>query len=420
MGPRDAARESAGMAFVSGAPGRPPRRRLSRRGLLTSATVSAAAAAVGPVPAARAAGTAPATGRDATLPPPDGAALRSAVDDLAHPRASGAQVRVGGPAGGWYGTSGVADPATGRPVGPNDKVRAGSVTKAFVATVLLQLVDEGRLQLTDPVRRHLPGLLPERFGALTMAHLLTHTSGLPDHVGMPEPTTPEAVVRHRFDRWSPRQIVATVTGGPLKFAPGTAQEYRGVNYVLAALVIERITGRPYGLVIRDRVLRPLRLGHTSFPSAHGDDRHIHGPHVHGCLLMSDGSRRDVTEFDMSSSWADGEIVTSTGDLYRFLTALFGGALLPERQLRRMCTLPHVRMLDGSPARYGAGLQTATVNGITFWGKTGEQYGYATGMFATRDRQRQLVWTFSPVELGADPSPMSSRLVAAATGAGTRG
>ncbi|MBO8192764.1 beta-lactamase family protein [Streptomyces oryzae] len=375
----------------------------------------AAVAAVGtPVPVAVADSKGEA-GRP-TLPPPDARALRAAIDDLGHPRASGAQLRVSGSAGRWYGTSGVADPATGRPVGLNDKVRAGSITKTFVATAALQLADEGRLRLESPVRHYLPTLLPERFGAITVAQLLNHTSGLPDHVGLPDLSTPEAVLRHRFDRWTPQQIVATVTGGQLKFRPGSKQEYRGINYVLAALVIEQVTGRPYGLVIRNRILRPLRLGHTSFPSANGNEVSIHGPHMHGCLEMSDGTLTDITEFDMSVSHADGEIVTSTGDMHRFLAALFSGSLLPQRQLRKMFTLPpkHVRMLDGSPARYSTGLQTATVNGVTLWGKTGEQYGYAAGMFATRDQQRRLVWAFTPVRLGASQSPMAQRIADAAT------
>ncbi|MFI8852471.1 serine hydrolase domain-containing protein [Streptomyces sp. NPDC053499] len=391
------------------------RRRPSRRALLAGVASGAAVATLGtPVPVA-VADSKGETGRP-TLRPPDAGALRAAIDDLDHPRSSGAQLRVSGSAGRWYGTSGVADPATGRPVGLNDKIRAGSVTKAFVATAALQLADEGRLRLESPVRHYLPALLPERFGAITVAQLLDHTSGLPDHVGLPEMSTPEAVLRHRFDRWTPQQLVATVTGGELKFRPGTRQEYRGINYVLAALVIEQVTGRPYGIEIRERILRPLRLGHTSVPSAEGSPRRIRGPHMHGCLELSDGTLADVTEFDMSVAHADGEIVTSTGDMHRFLSALFSGSLLPQRQLRRMFTLPpaHVRMLDGSPARYSTGLQTVTVNGVTLWGKTGEQYGYASGMFATRDQQRRLVWAFTPVQLGADPSPMSQRIAEAAT------
>ena len=394
----------------------------SRRILLAGVASGAALAAVGTPVAAHASSRRTGAGAGAvTLPPPDAGALRAAIDELGEPRSSGAQLRVSGSAGRWYGTSGVSDPATGRPLGLNDKVRAGSITKAFVATVVLQLADERRLRLESPVRHYLPELLPESFGAITVAQLLDHTSGMPDHVGLPEMKTTEQILRHRFDRWTPRQIVATATRGPLKFAPGTKQEYRGINYVLAALVVEQVTGRPYGAEVRDRLLRPLRLGHTSFPSLSGYDRRVHGPHVHGCLEAADGSLVDVTEFDMSASFADGEIISSTGDLHRFLAALFSGALLPERQLRRMFTLPpkHVTMLDGTPARYSTGLQTATVGGIVWWGKTGEQNGYASAMFATRDQQRRLVWSFSPMTAGADPSPMSERIVGAASGVAGR-
>ncbi|QKW05823.1 serine hydrolase [Streptomyces sp. NA04227] len=351
----------------------------------------------------------------AVLPPPSPRALRAALADLTQPRSTGAQLRVSGSAGCWQGTVGVADLRTGRAVGLDDRVRAGSITKPFVATVLLQLAEEGRLRLDVPVRQLLPGLLPLDFAAITVAHLLNHTSGLPDHRGLPAWRTPEEVLRHRYDRWTPHRIVATVTGSPLKFAPGTRQEYRGINYVLAALVIERLTGRRYGDEIRRRLLRPLGLHHTLFPSSHGNDPRLHGSYVHGYLDLKDGSRADVSEYDMSSSWADGEIVSSTGDLERFLTALFSGDLLPAHRLERMFTLPpaEVRMLDGSPARYSDGLQTATVAGVTWWGKTGETYGYASAMFATRDQQRRLVWSFTPTELGADPSPMSRRIVTAA-------
>ncbi|MFE2038457.1 serine hydrolase domain-containing protein [Streptomyces scopuliridis] len=180
----------------------------------------------------------------APLPPLDPAALRAAIDDLEHPPSTAAQLRVGGTAGDWYGASGVADIRARRPVTAHDKVRIGSITKVFVATVVLQLVAEGRLGLDRSVRCVLPGLLPARFTPVTVAHLLNHTSGLPDHVGIPEPKTAEEVFRHRCDHWTPQEWVASATNGPLKFAPGTRQEYRGINYVLAALLIDEVTVRP--------------------------------------------------------------------------------------------------------------------------------------------------------------------------------
>ncbi|MBI0293979.1 beta-lactamase family protein [Streptomyces sp. PRKS01-29] len=94
-------------------------------------------------------------------------ALQATIDDLEHPPSTAAQLRVGGTAGYWRGTSGVADIWTQRPVTPQDEVGIGSITKAFVAMVVLQLVAEGRVDLDTPVRRILPELLPARFAAVT-------------------------------------------------------------------------------------------------------------------------------------------------------------------------------------------------------------------------------------------------------------
>ncbi|WBB63508.1 serine hydrolase [Streptomyces sp. WMMC500] len=374
---------------------------LSRRALAGVALTGTAAAAVPSALAgltalsAQPAAAAPAPSAPTPpLPPLDPAALQAAIDDLEHPPSTAAQLRVGGTAGRWYGSSGVADTGTRRPVSPYHRVRIGSVTKVFVATVVLQLVAEGRVALDAPVTRLLPGLLPARFAPVTVRHLLTHTSGLPDHVGIPEPQTAEEVFRHRFDHWTPREWVATATHGPLKFAPGTRQEYRGINYVLAALIVDRVTARPYGHAVATRILRPLDLMRTAVP---GDDRHIRGRHVRGYLRMADGSLRDITAYDQSSARGEGDMISTVDDLDRLLAALFAGELLPPDLLRLMFTLPpdDVRMPDGTPARYSAGLQQAVVGGVTLWGKTGETYGYKNAAFSTRDGRRRFVLAYHP-------------------------
>ncbi|MFF8788127.1 serine hydrolase domain-containing protein [Streptomyces sp. NPDC015125] len=348
------------------------------------------------------------------VPPLNVAALRAAIGDLAHPQLTGSQLRVSGSAGRWYGTAGVADRDSGREIHERDAFRIGSITKVFVATVVLQLAAEHRLPLETPVQRCLPGLLPAHFPPITVLQLLQHTSGLPDEQEPPyDLSTPESIARHRYDRWTPHQIVALVSHGSMKFTPGTKQEYRGINYVLLALLIEGLTGRRYGEVVADRVLRPLGLRHTSVP---GNDPRIHGPHVHGYLKMTDGSLLDITAFDQSLAWGEGEMISHTGDLDRFLTALFSGELLPPRQSERMFTLPpdEVRMLDGSPARYSAGLQTFTINGITLWGKTGERYGYSSALFATRDQQRRVVISFNPTRRDATQAQATQRIAEALT------
>ncbi|MEV5987015.1 serine hydrolase domain-containing protein [Streptomyces sp. NPDC052051] len=343
--------------------------------------------------------------------PTDPGGLQAAISDLSHPQATAAQLLVHARGARWYGTAGAADPAEGRTVRMTDQFRAGSVTKAFVATVVLQLWAEGRVDLDAPLAHCLADLaLPAAFGRITVAQLLDHTSGLPDHQGLPDLSTPEAVLRHRFDRWTPAALIETVEHAPLKFEPGTAQEYRGINYVLLALLVEKLTGRRYGEAIASRVLRPLGLTRTLIPGA---DPRLHGSHIHGCLRMTDGSLRDATVYDQSAYWGEGELVTTAADLFRFQQALFTGDLLPTPAREKLFTLPPatVRMLDGSPARYSMGLQAATVNGTTFWGKSGETYGYRTRMFATRDLSTRFVLSYTPTALNA-PEDMVERVVTA--------
>ncbi|MEV6553044.1 serine hydrolase domain-containing protein [Streptomyces sp. NPDC051597] len=375
-------------------------RNLSRRAFAGSCAAGAFALA-----------TASVTGRSAAAPSGNTSGVQAAISDLAHPQAASSQLLLSWGEGHWYGTAGAADLAHGRPVRADDRFRAGSVTKAFVATVVLQLWAEGLLDLDAPIIRCLPGArLPSRFVSVTVGHLLSHTSGLPDHRGMPDLDTPEKVLRHRFDRWTPAALIDTVTHDSLKFTPGTRQEYRGINYVFLALLIEELTGQRYGDAIADRVLRPLGLTRTLIP---GDDLRLHGPQVRGYLRMTDGSLVDITVYDQSSSWGEGELVATAEDLFRFQQALFTGALLEPQALDKMLALPPstVRMLDGSPARYSMGLQAATVNGKTYWGKTGDTYGYRTRMFATRDLSTRFVLSYTPMPLNAKED-MITRVVTA--------
>ncbi|MFJ1549238.1 hypothetical protein [Streptomyces sp. NPDC088246] len=121
-------------------------------------------------------------------------------------------------------------------------------------------------------------------------------------------------------------------------------------------------------------------------------------------------------YNQSYAYGDGEMTSTVDDLERCTAALFAGRLLPARLLRRMFTLPpeHVRMLGSSSARYSMGLQTATVNGVTFWGKTGKQYGNDSGMFSTLDGQRRLAWSYSPVAGGPEQQRTTKRIVTALT------
>ncbi|MHA7961361.1 serine hydrolase domain-containing protein [Streptomyces sp. L500] len=310
------------------------------------------------------------------------AVLQQALDGVvAGGDAVGARVLVAGNGRTMRLRAGSATLGGRRPVPYEGRYRIGSVTKTFVATVLLQLVAEGKVGLDEPVRRRLPGLLPADKDAITVRMLLHHSSGLADYVS----TVPKGAdfVRHRFDHYDARELVRRIADKPLLFAPGTDWKYTNVNYVLAGLLVEAVTGRPWGAEVTRRVIRPLGLRATSVP---GDDARVPGPHAHGYERVSPGAEPvDVTELDPSVADASGAMISSDTDLDRFLTALTGGRLLPARQLAEL--LPR----EGDRVPYGLGIfRVPNSCGVTAWGHTGEIHGYYTPALTTPDRSRRAV------------------------------
>jgi D-alanyl-D-alanine carboxypeptidase len=374
------------------------------------ATAGTAGASAGGLPAAG-------------LPPLDPAALRQAIGGLPDPAITGALVDITGTAGAWSGASGLSDIATDRPASPDERFRIGSVTKVFTATVVLRLVAERRIDLAESIQHYLPGVLPADVPPITVAELLNHTSGLPAGNAGDGEGDPAAFVAHRFDHPTPAQVVASVDGKPMSFAPGTAQQYNGVNYYLLGMLIERTTGRTYAEEVADVVLRPLGLTETEVPAA--TDYRITGPHLHGYLTVTQGGVArlvDVTE-QSPYPWAEGGMISSARDLDTLLTALFSGRLLPAAEVADMTTLPDVPYVGtndcqlGDPGRacFGMGLMRATIDGVTVWGKTGSRPGYTDGVFATRDLARVLVYAFTPTNENADTSPFIMGIARAALG-----
>lgn len=343
--------------------------------------------------------------------PLDTTALEQALKGLPNDAVNAALVRATGPDGCWTGTAGVADRRTGARVDPDARFRIGSVTKVFTAVVVLQLVAEQRIALDGTVQEYLPGLLPAGYPAVTVRQLLDYTSGLPSPVL--EDDSIEYVVAHRFDRWTPEQYVAAAFAqGAKEFEPGTAQHYRNIGYIVAGMLVEKVTGRSYESQVRDRIVRPLRLTGTTAP---GHDPALHGPHVRGYQIMTDGSVQDVTRWDQSFGWAASSIVSTTRDLDVFTEALLGGRLLPPSVQPELFAVPPVMDVSGKPASFGAGLQRFELRGVgEVWGKSGGWYGYLAGIGGTRDGQRRLVYglTANDAKNGDNPTPVTQQIVAA--------
>ncbi|MFF3894893.1 serine hydrolase domain-containing protein [Streptomyces sp. NPDC001812] len=270
-----------------------------------------------------------------------------------------------------------------------DHFRAGSVTKTFIATVVLQLADEHRLSLSDTVEKHLPGLVRGAGNdgrALTLRSLLNHTSGLYDFAedtGGTVPVTPRQALR------------IALTHSPAD--PGRFT-YSNTNYALLGLVVERVTGHSYATEAERRIISPLRLTGTSFP---GSRTSLPAPH--GRAYSTDGT--DVTELDPRVAGAAGELVTTLADLDRFYASLLGGGLLPPRQLREMLD---TRAAHGS---YGMGLFPVKLPcGTTVWGHNGYISGSYVRTATTADGGHALTLRVNTDAI-ADPGLISAVLAA---------
>jgi D-alanyl-D-alanine carboxypeptidase len=302
--------------------------------------------------------------------------------------------------GTWNGTAGVANLRTGRERLPQDRYRVGSITKTFVATVVLQLESEGRLSLDDTVDRWLPGLVRGHGHdgrRITLRQLLNHTSGIynyTDDQGFLEKVFGDGFFQHRYDTWSPRQLIGLATEHEPYFAPGAGWHYSNTNYILAGMVVEKATGRSYASEIERRILRPLSLRATSVP---GTDARMPRPSGRAYSKLSEDPKakiHDVTELNPSAAWSAGEMISDSADLQRFYRALLKGKLLPRKQLREMTSTVPVHPKEPD-IRYGLGLmQVKTGCGTEVWGHGGGIHGSSSEALTTRDASHSLALNFN--------------------------
>lgn len=338
-------------------------------------TQTASAPAARPAPARVA--TAPA------LPAPDLAALRRVLRTAVAQGAPGALARVDDRGAVSKVTVGVADKATRRAMTTTDRFRIGSVTKTFSAVVLLQLADEGRLRLDAPVNTYLPGLLPDR--RITVRQVLGHRSGLYDYTEDLFARTVPGFEAVRNKVFTYRQLVQLSLRHRPTNAPGAAYSYSNTNFVVAGLLIEKLTGRPVATAYQDRIIRPLGLRDTFYVHPRTT---IPGAHTHGYLTPDRAGAPLVDATEQTASWAQsaGAMISSARDLNTFFSALARGKLLaPARQAQ----LERFRQVSSTTA-YGLGLRRRLLScGVSVYGHTGLVQGYSTYAFTSTDGRRTL-------------------------------
>jgi CubicO group peptidase (beta-lactamase class C family) len=219
---------------------------------------------------------------------------------------------------------GMANYELGVPNSGFSRFHIASVTKAFTAAAILLLEQQGKLSLSDSVSRHLPGY--PNGDRIRIQHLLAHTAGIPNLGNSPDWERQERLPH------TTEQLVALFKDLPLEFEPGTQTRYSNSNYNLLTLILEKVTGRSYESFLRENILLPFGLRSTSDGS---DMTRLVPSRAVG--VEPDGVRdvRLPRFIDWSSRKGSGSLVSTTGDLDRFVEALFRGKLLQPASLARI-------------------------------------------------------------------------------------
>ena len=289
--------------------------------------------------------------------------------------------------------AGLADKATGEPMQVQDRVHIGSITKTFVATVMLQLAAERRLSLDDSVQKLLPGVIaghgydPAR---ITVRQLLQQTSGIRDYLDDPVFQT----VQGLGETWQPRQLVDIAQRlGP----PVHGWLYSNTNYILLGMIIQKVTGQSPVTEISHRILVPLGLRATSFPLT---STQIPGPYAHGYY----GSLDVTNSVNPSSAWTAGAMISTVRDVARFYRALLAGRLLPPAEQRELlAAIPVDDSGELFAEHYGLGIYRVQLSCGTAWGHDGGwPGGFKTIAYTSRDGSRQAVMVYNDFKMSEPP------------------
>ncbi|MEO6828106.1 MAG: serine hydrolase domain-containing protein [Microbacteriaceae bacterium] len=328
---------------------------------------------------------------------------RAAAAVFAQVQADAPAVIVGvrGPHGTWTKAYGVADLVTGTPAGVEMYQRIGSVTKTFLATVLLQLAGQGKLLLDAPVDDYVPNV--PNGSHITLRELVTMTSGLPDY--QDDPNFYHEWLADPAMSWSTDQRLSAAWTLPTKFAPGSSMFYSNTNYTLLGLVIERVTGKTLPEMIKAGVLDPLHLSSTTLPStAAFPSPHLNGYSTLPLLLSGQTPDKwvDTTDWNPDSFGAAGGMTSKASDLLVWGRALATGqGVLPaSAQVQRLEAFGTSNLGPGD--FYGSGLQCKD----GWIGHAGTYMGYNTNLVYHPDIDTTVVVEAT----GGDASSTPPRLV----------
>ena len=284
-------------------------------------------------------------------------------------------------------SAGVGNLSTNAAADPTAQFRIGSVTKTFIAADLLLLESQGKLSMDDTVAKWLPGVVNANGNdgtKITLRELLNMTSGLPDFFEK----IPAADWTSTNTRYTPQQLVNIALTSPPTSAPGAAVNYTNTAYILAGMVIQKVTGNDPSIEVTDNIIRPLGLTNTSFPTTDPD---MHGNYLHGYELpvwwIGTPPYTETSTSNPTLTGAAGAMVSTEADLATFYRALFTGKVLPAAQLKEMETGAR----EGTTNNYfDLGIETISTPCGPMYSKNGAVPGYANLAVSSGDGSKQIM------------------------------
>jgi CubicO group peptidase (beta-lactamase class C family) len=245
---------------------------------------------------------------------------------------------------------GFADLENDVPATAETVYRIGSITKQFTSAAIMRLVEQGKLSLDDTLQKFLPNF-PTQGNRVTVRHLLNHTSGIKSYTSL----GPRWARVIRLDL-APDSVVALFANEPFDFKPGDAWAYDNSGYFLLGMIIEKVSGKPYGQYVKDELFTPLGLESTIYC----DQAPLIKHRAQGYAPQPGGGFINAEPLSMTQPYAAGSLCSTVTDLAAWTLALSSGKVVSPASYKMMTT--PLTLNDGKPLTYGFGLGIGTLGG----------------------------------------------------------
>ena len=343
-------------------------------------------------------------GRDIIIPNAPPASFSEGMqtlieDEIEKAGIPGILIEVVTPEWTWKSAAGSSSPLTGEPANPDMRFLIASVTKSVTSIAILKLVEEGKLDLADPIEKWLPAELMDRIPngkEMTIRQLLDHTSGIADYdeqsINLEELHNPDVPVPYQVS------LEQGLSASPL-FSPGTNYTYSNVNYILLTLIIDAASGIPYEDYVTRNIIIPAGLNDTFIQHTN----HIPGPHIRATMPDENGTINDFTDLYILFDRGAGDIVSTVSDMNRLHQALRQGDLLRNESIADM----EKPTPQSGKTGYGLGYTTTQVSppDITVQGHTGGYPGSFSFWYYLPEKDAYLTYDLNSI--GSAPNAMKT-------------